>query len=335
MSDWDVRREALLLAAQAVESSDPEKWARFEDRFAALPRTLAPREIDHDRNNAAERFRHRQNEEPDETYPFPWASLNDSLLGGLARGDLVVLAGPGKAGKSVFLDQALETFHHAGANCRLYLSEMSPEKREARWIQRHLGIPMGRVLHKHLDADEVDRIAAVIDKDFPWDATKAHGKGFAEVASMIVRHRPDVAAIDVLTKFNYDGQRDLSNGIATLHAAAESVGACIIIATHLSRAGINRDTGIRRPPTVDDIKDASSVADFADVVFLLNRKQETDGHGKATSNYLPEARLYVPYVRTGEPTTLDLWFNSSTLSFDQAPDLGEFQQERGIASIRI
>lgn len=317
MSDWDTRREALLLAASAVESRDAEAWARFEDRYAKLPRTLVAREVDCDRGDAADRFRHRQREEPDETYPFPFPSLNDSLLGGVARGDLVILAGPGKTGKSMFLDQALESFHDAGANCRLYLSEMSPEKREARWIQRKLGIAMGRTLHKRLDHETIEKVAGVIDRDFPWDATKAHGKGFAEVAEMIVGHKPDVAAIDVLTKFNYDGQRDLSNGIAALHAAAESVGATLIIATHLSRAGVNRDSGIRRPPTVDDIKDASSVADFADVVFLLNRKQETDGAGKATSNYLPEARLYVPYVRTGEPTKIDLRFSTERLAFEE------------------
>jgi hypothetical protein len=165
--------------------------------------------------------------------------------------------------------------------------------------------------------EQIETVVDVIDSDFPWDATKAHGKGFSEVAEMIVRHRPDVAAIDVLTKFNYDGQRDLSNGVAALHAAAESVGACLILATHLSRAGVNRDTGIRRPPTVDDIKDASSVADFADVVLLLNRKQETDQFGKAIG-ILPQARLYCPYARTGDPTKLDMRFNSERLLFEES-----------------
>lgn len=216
----------------------------------------------------------------------------------------------------MYLDQCLESFYRAGASCRLYLSEMSPEKREARWIQRRLGIAMGRVLHKRLTDDEVDEIAEAIDRDFPWDATRAHGKGFAEVAQMIVAHKPDVAAIDVLTKFHYDGQRDLSNGVAALHAAAESVGACLMIATHLSRAGVNKETGIRRPPTVDDIKDASSVADFADVAFLLHRQQERDDKGKATSNYTPKAKLYAPYVRSGETTALALEFSAANLRFE-------------------
>lgn len=318
MNDWEARRDALLLAADAVESRNPEAWGQFEDRFAQLPRTLAPSEIDYERDAAAERFRIRQREEPDDTFPFPFASLNDSLMGGLARTDLVILAGPGKAGKSILIDQALESFHKAGAKCRLYLSEMSPEKREARWIQRNLGISMGKVLHKRLTDDQVDQVAEAIDRDFPWDATKAFGRGFEEVASMIVKHRPDVAAVDVLTKFRYDGQRELSHGITSLHAAAESVGAVLLIATHLSRSGVDRDTGIRRPPTVDDIKDASSVADFADVVFLLSRKQERDPDTrKATSNYGPEGKLYVPYVRSGAPTMLDLRFNTERLQFDQ------------------
>ncbi len=318
MSDWDLRREALLLGASAIEDRDPEEWGRFEDEFTRLPRTLAPQEIDYDREQAAERFRIRQREEPDETFPFPFASLNESLLGGLARTDLVILAGPGKAGKSILIDQALEEFHKAGAKCRLYLSEMSPEKREARWIQRTLGIPMGRVLHKRLDSEQVDQVADHIDANFPWDATKAFGRGFEEVASMIVKHRPDVAAVDVLTKFRYDGQRELSHGITALHAAAESVGAVLLLATHLSRSGVNRETGIRRPPTVDDIKDASSVADFADVVLLLSRKQQRDpSTNQATSNYDPEGKLYVPYVRSGAPTLLDLTFNTERLRFDQ------------------
>jgi len=318
---WNPRRQALLEAAiPAVEKEDAELWAKFEDAFTRLPRTAVPRKIDHDRKDAAERFRVRQTEEPDETFPLPFPELNEPLLGGLSRGDLVILAGAGKAGKSMYLDQCLESFHRAGANCRLYLSEMSPEKREARWVQRRLGISMGRVLHKRLTAEEVNQVSEAIDREFPWDATKAHGRGFAEVAQMIVNHAPDVAAVDVLTKFNYDGQRDLSNGVAQLHAAAESVGACLIIATHLSRSGVNKDTGVRRPPTVDDIKDASSVADFADVAFLLHRKQEKDENGKAVSNYLPDAKLYAPYVRTGEPTTLSLEFNPDKLAFQTMGD---------------
>ena len=147
---------------------------------------------------------------------------------------------------------------------------------------------------EHRDDGPRLRVAGALER-FPWDATKANGKGFAELAELIVRHRPDVAAIDVLTKVKYDGHSELSNGVVTLHAAAESVGAVLILATHLSRAGIDRQTGVRRPPTTDDIRDASQVADFADVVLLLHRKQEL-ADAKATSNYTPRAKLFVPFA---------------------------------------
>lgn len=315
---WLSRHQAVSRAVEAVNGKDDEDWATAFSALLALPRPSVDRERDQDRDKASERFRDRQAEPEEDSFPLPFADLNDKLYGGFRRGHLIVLAADGKSGKSMILDQFLESaFRLKQAKGRLYLNEMSAVEREARWIQRRLGIAVERVIRRQLKDTEVEAIAQSIDEQFPWDATNIKGEGFEEVAARIVSNADDIAGVDILTKFPYSSERDLANGLVQLHAAAESVGTCLIVTTHLNQKGMNAETGIRRAPTPTDIRNSGSVADFADVVMFLHRQQQVDEKsGKATGRYLNDARLYMPYVRLGEEHSIKVTFNAERLRYE-------------------
>lgn len=323
-SEWDARRKYVLGAVEAVEQQDSEAWGRVEAEWMRLPRSLAPREREHLAADAAEHFTREFDAEPEESFATPFADINECLDGGFRRGQLVVIAADGKQGKSQLVDQFMATFkkHRPDLRCSLFINEMTPKSRRSRWVQRELGIPSARVKNGNLSQSERDRIVEAA-AGFPFDITGIAGDGFQDVANQITRLRPDVACVDIVSKFPYSGERELALGVSVLDAAAKSVNALLILTSHLNEKGVNSETGIRRTPTPTDIRDSGAVKNFADVLMFLHRRERKDERGHATGDWLPSGRLYMPYVRDGESGGVKVKFNPDRLRFELPPQKTE------------
>jgi len=309
---WQERRRAILLAADAIESRDGKTWSQVDDLLFQV-RSARPSESETiKRADAAKRIQQLLDNPAEDTFPLPFDRLNKCLLGGLRRGQTMVLAADPAHGKSVLADQILEHAAKAGANCHLLMNEMQPMDRAARWIQRRTGIHEEKVLSRELNEVEREQIVAEA-KTFPFDMTSIAGDSFRDVADRLNDQKPDMAVIDLLSRFNYRDERELRLGVTTLTDAAHQSKCALILCHHLNEKRVS-DRGSRPTPSLTDIRDSGSVKNFADAVMFLNREHDPDEPTKL----LTTGQIYLAKVRAGKTGGVKVRLNSSRLRFDLA-----------------
>ena len=309
---WQERRRAILLAADAIESRDGKTWSQVDDLLFQV-RSARPSESETiKRADAAKRIQQLLDNPAEDTFPLPFDRLNKCLLGGLRRGQTMVLAADPAHGKSVLADQILEHAAKAGANCHLLMNEMQPMDRAARWIQRRTGIHEEKVLSRELNEVEREQIVAEA-KTFPFDMTSIAGDSFRDVADRLKDTKPDMAVVDLLSRFDYRDERELRLGVTTLTDAAHQSKCALILCHHLNEKRVS-DRGARPTPSLTDIRDSGSVKNFADSVMFLNREHDPDEPTKL----LTTGHVYLAKVRAGKTGGVKVRLNSSRLRFDLA-----------------
>ena len=309
---WGERRRAILLAADAIESRDGKTWSQVDDLLFQV-RSARPSESETiKRAEAAERIQQLLDNPAEDTFALPFDQLNKCLLGGLRRGQTMVLAADPAHGKSVLADQILEHAAKAGANCHLLMNEMQPMDRAARWIQRRTGIHEGKVLARELNEIEREQIVKEAET-FPFDMTSIAGDSFRDVADRLKDTKPDVAVVDLLSRFDYRDERELRLGVTTLTDAAHQSKCALILCHHLNEKRVS-DRGSRPTPALTDLRDSGSVKNFADSVMLLNRDSDPDEPTKL----LTTATIILAKVRAGKTGAVKVRLNSSRLRFDLA-----------------
>jgi replicative DNA helicase len=307
---WAERRRAILLAADAIESRDGRTWSQVDDLLFQV-RSARPSESQTIKaKDAAKRIQELLDNPAEDTFQLPFDKLNKCLLGGLRRGQTMVLAADPAHGKSVLADQILEHAAKAGANCHLLMNEMQPMDRAARWIQRRTGIHEEKVLARDLNKVERDQIVGEAET-FPFDMTSIAGDSFRDVADRLRDTKPDVAVIDLISRFEYREERELRLGMTTLVDAAHQTRCALILCHHLNEKRVS-DRGSRPTPSLTDIRDSGSVKNFADSVMFLNREHDPDEPTKL----LTTGHLYLAKVRAGKTGGVKVRLNTSRLRFE-------------------
>ncbi len=312
MTDWGSRRDVLALMASAYESRDSDAWKRAEERFYETARSMAPDEQNYEREDAADRIHRALTTEPGDSFPLGFDALDSRIGGGLRRGQTMVLGGQTNVGKSMLVDQILESAYRSGAKCRLYLNEMSASGRDARWVQRMTAIAEQRVLNASLDDEEIKFVVEKAREEYPFSMTEIAGEGFAEVAKAITTNRDDVVAIDLISRFGFADESQLRKGAAMLDAAAKSAGSALILVTHLNEKRV-KENGQRPPPTVGDVRDSQSLVHIADVVGFIWREYVEDSDVARMSL---DGRFYLAKVRSGKTGAVKVKFHPETLSWE-------------------
>lgn len=247
-------------------------------------------------------------EAPQETFQWPFQRLDELTMGGMRRGEVTLLGGWTSHGKSVLLDQILKLSALRGLNTHLFINEMTPRQRTARFVASDSMVPMGDIVRGSLDADQTKRVMQSLGR-IPFAITDCAGWNVQQICRAIRRMRPDVVGIDILHLIEHRDERDLAAISSAINACSKRAECHIVATVHLNE---NRVVGQTRPlPTLGDIRGSGMLKNDADNVLFVFREQDAD-----TGYPQRKATAYLPKVRSGIPGGVELDFNGARMQFE-------------------
>lgn len=306
----DLRR--IRLGAQrileAVELRDLDKVADGEAllsrRERGERRTSTPEQL------ADEIFATLEGGEP-ETFGWPWRRLDKLTMGGMRRGQLTLIAGWSSHGKSVFLDQTLESAVKEGCNVHLFINEMTKAERTSRTIARLASVSFEQVMLNRLSDDERGRVVRALER-IPFGITDVSGWSAHDVAREVRRRRYDVVGIDIFNRFPFPGnnKREAMEEASRALNELTKVASChVLLAAHLNRQRAGQV--VLPAPTLGDIRDTGMLVNDADNVLFVWRHQDED-----TGEPLPNGIVRVGKARNGRPGGVPVVFQGRFMRFD-------------------
>ena len=257
----------------------------------------------------------------------------DSILGGLKRGDLTLIAARPSVGKTALaLDIARNAATGQGAHVALFTLEMGGEAITARLLSSLSGVSTTRLHATDLTDNEQRRIllalaelrdAAISVDDSPvLSITDLHQR-----VQNLSRERPiDLIIVDYLglvegTRTGDGRVQEVSQVSRSLKSLARETGCAVLALSQLSRSVEQRKPPI---PQLSDLRDSGALEQDADVVVFLYRE---DYHAKGDAwraeqtdaRALPKglASLIVAKHRNGPTGTCDLSFREVQASFGE------------------
>lgn len=235
----------------------------------------------------------------------------DALLGGLAPGDLTVLAGRPGHGKSALALTIADTL----ARGQQPVAYFSLEMRRAELAQRLIAMRTGvgaqtQRQHRYTDTELEAAIAAIGQiAELPIAVHDQRGLTVEDVRARTLRHAQAVGGValvvvDYLTLITAEQARgtnraqavgEISRGLKRLAGDAD---APVLALAQLNRQ-LDGRTGWR--PTLSDLKESGDIEADADQVVFIVRPElfETDPQRQAAARGL--AKLYVEKNRHGPP----------------------------------
>jgi replicative DNA helicase len=267
-------------------------------------------------------------------FPTQWRSLN-AMIGGLHRGDLLIVGGRPSQGKTSFVMNLAEylALDSEPPVCVLIFSlEMSREQLLMNTIARRAGVEPWRVRAGNLrDTDvgalqkQAERLqhveSLIVDNSANLNAQELKAKARAAHA----RYGVDVAIVDYLQLMEHPRERGENTSTAIgrttreLKVLAHDLNIVCIVLSQLSREPTKRD-GAR--PRMSDLRESGSIEQDADGVFLIHRPEyykENDRPGVA--------EIIIEKQRVGPTGTVELRWNKSLMEFSE-PGSGGQRQER-------
>lgn len=253
-------------------------------------------------------------DDPDlDLFELPWKALNLGCGGGLRRQQVTALAGWTGHGKSVVVDQILAHVKHTDEDARvhLYINEMGRQERALRNAAREADVSYRRLLVKQLTPDENRRVLEVLNRGMPFDVTDCAGWSAQRIARDIKWHGWDVAGVDILHNIEFETERDVSNAMQALVAAAMQADCHLVVTMHLNE---QRATGgVLPPPVKRDIRGSGMLKNLAhNVLFVYRDQEEIDGE----VGYTGVGRLYWDKTRSGDGGFQRVRFNGDRQRLD-------------------
>jgi replicative DNA helicase len=205
----------------------------------------------------------------------------DTMLGGLAREDLIILAARPSMGKtSMALNILLNTVFKAKAKAAFFNLEMGTIQVMDRAISIYTGIPMKNIKSACFTEEQWLKVSKVAT-DFARSPIKLYDKIFtlsaikAECKSLSIKQELDIVIIDYLQLIDSEQKRenrnqDISSITRSLKLMAKELDITIIILSQLSRAP---ETRADHRPMLSDLRESGSIEQDADVVLFLYRDE--------------------------------------------------------------
>lgn len=206
----------------------------------------------------------------------------DAATSGLQPGQLVVIIAPPKTGKSTLALQIAINAHLEGKVPMFYSFEMSNAEQESRYYAMRSRISHRRLMTGSLSPEEEARYFAKIRsiqemRDKFWFVDSASGQTVSGIASKIQNRNPDIVFIDG-TYLMIDEQtgesntpQALTNITRSLKRLAQKINKPIVISTQVLSWKMKKNQ-----VTADSIGYSSSFHQDADVIFGLQRQEETN-----------------------------------------------------------
>ena len=264
----------------------------------------------------------------------------DSLLGGLQRSDLIILAARPSLGKSSL---ALNIGYHAakvaGAHVGIFSLEMGKEQLADRLIS---GISKGKIetyklrqfrLGQPSETEEAALMAAIGElSEVPIWIDDTPLMGVVEMRSkarrLYIERGLDLIVVDYLQLMRGDGNFSSSNRVQevseisrSLKGLARDLDVPVVAVSQLSRAVEMRPS---HRPQLSDLRESGSIEQDADIVMFIHREdmyhKEEDWEKLHPDRAYPQgiAEVIVAKHRNGPLGTLELYFDQRSTSFRNA-----------------
>jgi replicative DNA helicase len=267
----------------------------------------------------------------------------DTLLGGMKRSDLLVLAARPSIGKSAFaLNIARNAAVGQRAKVALFTLEMSAQQVAQRMLAGEANVDSTRLrLGEHTEAEErrlMRAIGLLSECDIYLDDTPI--LNVAELRSKLVRlrveHGLDLVIVDYLqllhagNQFGENRVQEISFISRFLKGIARELQVPVLAVSQLSRAVESRQPHI---PMLSDLRESGSIEQDADVVMFIyredaytRREEWQDANPGASGRAYPTglAQIIVAKHRNGPTGTVDLRFVNRTAKFQ---DLQVYEEE--------
>lgn len=247
-----------------------------------------------------------------EVMELPWSELNDCVLGGYRRKQMSVLAGWENMGKSWVLDQMLAGFDEQGFKTAIFATEMAREERAARWLTSKTAVPLERILRNQLEPKDMSRLLDAANKHqrLPFDYFEAFDWSVDRICERIIFGGYDVVAVDPVTEIPGFERAETAAAITRRFKQIASRANChVILVAHLNRNRVKDPNGVKPRPLCVDLKGSGTLAQAANAVLFLHRKQDEE------ANVLPVGELYFDKVRNGLKKKIAVAQSSRTHQF--------------------
>lgn len=245
----------------------------------------------------------------------------DGLMGGLARKDLIVVAGRASMGKTWVGCYLANQVALQGLPVVFFSAEMSKEQLVKRFLAMHSGIDSQRLIQNKVYKSEWEALSKavgvlselpIIIDDAP--ASSLHAPKMRSVLRRIQKERGTLGLV-VLDYIQKLGDRAAGNRAQAVGAIA---GHCKDIAKEfnvpfLALAQINRgvETQVNKRPSIADIKDSGDIEQDMDIGLLIYR----DDYYNSESPSKGKMEINVAKNRNGPNGVCEVWFTPETGNF--------------------
>ena len=279
----------------------------------------------------------------------------DSMLGGLHRSDLIILAGRPSMGKTALAtniafrvakayreevrDGSTEVV--AGGVVVFFSLEMSSDQLGGRIISERANVPSHRVRQGHMSAVEFDRYLSVGEENKPAKMLIDDTPGLTITAlrtrarRLQRQHGLGLIVVDYLQLLDGSNRRDgrtqeiseITRGLKTI---AKELDVPVLALSQLSRAVEQRPD---KKPQLSDLRESGSIEQDADVVAFVYREEYYIERGPQKGsiehiNAMGQADVIIAKQRHGPTGSARMRFDGALMRFDDpegaAADTGSF-----------
>jgi len=231
----------------------------------------------------------------------------DSLLIGLRKGCLYVLAAEEKVGKSLLSTQIALNVAGKGNAVGVVSLEMKASEIAGRLAGANERDEPNKRLEAIIAFDEQARHLPI----YIASGSAKHDKLFSIAHGLVLEKKISFLIVDYLQLVTLPQKTDRVNEINSVVASLKAIALdlnipVLLISAVLNKQIVNRST---RKPTPADLRDSGRIANDCDCLFFLWKPEE-----ETEPNYL---ELFVARGRNGEKGKCGLWFDESTLRLEQ------------------
>lgn len=334
---------ASEVAEQAISSHDPRAVADFaQSKLESIVQEAAKaepvRNVDGMPRYLTE-LKQRAAGEGSKAMPTGFVDLDKRLNGGLQGGQLIVLAGRPKMGKtSLALNIAVNM---AVQNSGLFLSMEMPE---SQLHDRNVAVLSGVPLRKIIDPSQltendwpavgkaVERLERVkLSIDDQGGLTLMDVRAKARLTKR--RYGLDFIVIDYLQLMEGEGDSrntQIENITRGLKSLAKELDVAVILLSQLNRQLEQRPN---KRPVPSDLRDSGAIEQDCDVAMFVYRDEVYHEHSPDKGI----CEVIIPLIRQGEPGTVGLAYIAYLTKFanlDQGQEFGRAPTRQRYANLR-
>ena len=250
----------------------------------------------------------------------------DDMLGGLQRGELIILAARPSMGKTALALNVAENI--AAVNRQpvaVFSLEMSKQQLAERLLSSHSGVNGQKMRRNMLNGEELHRLqesaTALSDAPIYIDDTPSVSalELRAKARRLASQHNIQCILIDYLQLMSYPGaesrQVEVSSISRAVKALARELKVPVLCLSQLNRNPEGRES---KRPMLSDLRESGSIEQDADVVMMLHREEyyhNDEGWKAENPDKIGVSELIIAKQRNGPTGTVELMFHKDTTRF--------------------